>query len=72
MDLVESGEIIVGRDFPGKISCNIGEIIAGGDSPGKTGRTDKGRREDSTFEAALLGTEKIHQHLFVLLQQNHR
>ena len=28
------------------------------DSPGKTGRRGKGRREDSTFEAALLGTEK--------------
>ena len=60
-DLVESGKM--------KIYLEKSPAI---DSPGKTGRRGKGRREDSTFEAALLGTEKIHQHLFVLLQQNHR
>ena len=39
-----------------------GKIYLEKDLPGKMGRMGKGRRADSTFEAALLGTEKVFQH----------
>ena len=41
----------------GKVKMAIYIMLQKEDLPGKRGRTGKGKRADSTFEAALLGTE---------------